>query len=296
MPSPRRWRSCIVTTPREAIQARIDLDKGAHFRAVLTSRVNSLQRPIDAATAGLLMKWGPVVDQLASTFPEVSIDALLANVAKVAKKTEVDEFRRMLRQEIADRVLGVADPESRVKALLDMIEVQPDSASRGHLFGEFRQRLQKADPKGVLKPDGQKPPPFYEKGFKATRQPDDVIELAAGHPDFPDNWAGTWLGEDKAGEGAFKIEQLEDLAKVFDPRIAFKHPGSKTVYKGEIFFFSEEQWAKNAQGEILGSKASHLLDGDPPGVILMYLDPKTGQLERYVAETVTPQMAPKGVR
>jgi hypothetical protein len=278
--------------PHEAIQARIRLERGAQFRAALQSRVNSLQHPMDAATAGLLMKWGPVVDHLASTFPDVSIDALLANISKIAKKGEADAFRRMLRKEIADRVLGVVEPENRVKALLDMIEIQPDSASRGHLFGEFRQRLQTADPKGVLKPANEKPPPFYEKGFASTRQPDDVIDVAAG-TDIP---AGTWLGEDKAGQGAFKIEQLEDLVKLWDPQLGgFKRAAkdANVAYKGEIFFFSEEQWAKNAHADILNNSATKpLLDADPPGVILMYLDPKTGQFRQFKAVAAPSAGAP----
>jgi len=40
----------------------------------------------------------------------------------------------VLRSTIVDQVLGIADPEERVQTLLAMIDIQPESASRGHLF------------------------------------------------------------------------------------------------------------------------------------------------------------------
>jgi hypothetical protein len=62
---------------------------------------------------------------------------------------------------------------------------------------------------------------------------------------------------------------------------------------GEIFFFSEEQWAKNARADILNNSATKpLLDADPPGVILMYLDPKTGQFRQFKAVAAPSAGAP----
>jgi hypothetical protein len=175
-----------------------------------------------------------------------------------------------------------------------MIQIQPDNASRGHLFGEFRKQLLDADPRGVMQAAGTKPARFYEPGFKASRQPDDVITVATGG-DIPQ---GTWLGEDKAGKNAFDIDQLVDLAKLWDPAAGGIKRAAKdaaAAYKGEIFFFSERRWAANAEKDIANhASTSHLLDGDPPAVVLLYIDPNTGTFTRYLkdARVVNPALNP----
>ena len=122
-----------------------------------------------------------------------------------------------------------------------------------------------------------------------------MIEVAANSQKIR---PGTHLGEYKAGAGAFKIDQLEDLAKLWDAGArGFKRAAKDTevAYKGEIYFFSERDWAVDAEEQIMkNAKTKRLLESDPPGVILMYLDPRTGGFTRYGA-TELPSAAGPGL-
>jgi hypothetical protein len=274
-----------ITDVAEAKRAQQTLKKaGLQFRAALGKRVRSGQ--IDAGTAGLLSKWGGAIDALISNFDldaeaqRKLIDKLLSTVGSSLTDEGEKVFRRELRDAIADRIMTL-EPARRSSALDSMIATQPENASRGHLFGEFRMRLMPTPeeipaPAPLFMAKGAKPKAFSGPDLIRTRTPDDVITVGSGG-EIPE---GTYLGEDKAGPGAFDMEQLEDLAKRWDEEAGgFKYaPTDPTIaYKGEIYFFSARADAEAAlEDMITHTQIGKLMNRKPPAVYVMFLEKDTG--------------------
>jgi hypothetical protein len=230
--------------PDGAVAARRALkDAAPGFRAELERRVAA--RAYDEGGAGLLAKWSKLIEQLDET-GLVKLSEVIALLPDNATKAGLDEFRRALRRRTVDALITkVQDPAERTKALYKLIDLQPDNASGGHLFTEFREEVMKRtvarmDPEGnthtsVLdgSPDQtggspvydvesfgttSKPPEFTGRDLAKTRRPDGVAKINAEiEGQLP---GGRYAIEDKTGDNAFDIQQAEDYARRSDPSLA----------------------------------------------------------------------------
>jgi hypothetical protein len=172
--------------------------------------------------------------------------------------------------------------------LHEMLALQPDEASKGHLFTEYRReamRAEKVDGSplyGVS--DGASPESFSGADLANRRTPDDVVHIREAVEN--QLGVGRYAVEDKTGPGAFKIEQAEDYA-----RRAYKpgKPGggftqtkgsTKTVYDGLIYVFSTEAEAIAGRESMQGNRVvQKLLDEEPGGIHVMYVN-RVGKVTR----------------
>ena len=255
-------------TGQAAIDARRALaEAGPGFRAQLAQRV--ADGTLDEGSAGLLAKWGHVLEQLESRSRDYSLgapltlDSFLGPLIGPVRAVDIDNFRRLVRQRTVDYLMAVRlkDPVEAQQALYDMIGIQPDPASGGHLFTAFRQRLMSADPEGAYTVAGKRPPPFEGSDLLKRRTPDDVVDIRAGvEKRLP---GGRYAIEDKTGPNAFDIHQARDYVKRSDPAVArraggdpaygmatggFKRTPTSTTseYDGLVYVFSRESEANTA--------------------------------------------------
>jgi hypothetical protein len=254
----------------EARQERLLRKKaaGPEFRKLLAKRIAT--GTMDEASAGLLAKWGRVLEDLESRFPgQIRMEDFLATLPKRALvESEVDDFRRLIRRRIVDELMEIDEPAERTKKLYELIKMQPDNASMGHLFTEYRNRAMGdvAD----LQVTGTKPM-FTRKDV--TRYADDVLYVkGAVYKNLPQ---GRFAVEDKTGKEAFKIVQAELYAKARDPKLnVFKPtPNSTESFDGIVYVFSRGSEAEKALYQLKMDKLTkNLLGVESGGIHVMYLD------------------------
>src|SRR4029079_18729414 len=89
--------------------------------------------------------WGRVLEKLESGY-EVKIYDVLARHVKSKSITagELSSLREELR-EITARELVKLRGSRRAQALHEMLEIQPDNASKGHLFREYRREAMRLE-------------------------------------------------------------------------------------------------------------------------------------------------------
>lgn len=141
------------------------------------------------------------------------------------------------------------------------------------------------------------------KGLGTTkRTPDGVADVTAKARGLP---PGRYAIEDKAGKGAFKLDQAEAYAKRSDPTLPRRTPGttgdatggfklsptSKTSeYDGVLYAFSTKAEAEAAIKMMQGSKwTGPLLGKHPGGIHVMFVD-ATGALTILKATAPTPRV------
>lgn len=79
--------------------------------------------------------------------------------------------------------MAIEDPAERVKTLYKMLELQPESASKGHLFTEYRRDLMSRtmhEGRPAYSVEGKRPEHAFEGSDLAmNRRPDDVVQIEA---------------------------------------------------------------------------------------------------------------------
>ena len=229
-----------------------------------------------------------MLEELEARF-NVDIKALLAKHlrSKSITDAELSAFRGELR-EITTREIMKLRGTKRAEVLHEMIAIQPDSASKGRLFREYRREAMRAETArgkpvyGV--PDDASPESFHGDDLKNRRTPDDIVHI---HDEAKNQLGpGRYAVEDKTGEHAFKIDQAEDYArrsyKAGKEGGGFTQTkGSKTtVYDGLMYVFSTEGEAKAAV-RFMEENAiiKKVLGKEPGGIHVMFID-DFGKVER----------------
>ena len=257
------------------------------MRGELHQRVERGQ--IDAGTAGLVAKWGEVAEALDSRFG-VSLKGMLQRhlTSKSITATELGRLRDEIREVTVAELMKLAG-KKRATVLHEMLELQPDSVSKGLLFREYRREAMKLETDANEIPlfdvsDGARPESFSGAGLKNRRTPDDVVHVVAeseGHLQ-----PGRYAVEDKTGKAAFKLDQAEDYAKrSYDAGKqggGFKTtPHSKDItYDGLIYVFSTKNEAEAALGVMKDNKLiENVLGKEPGGIHIMYVN-DYGKIDR----------------
>jgi hypothetical protein len=257
------------------------------WRTLLAKRVTD--NTLDEAGAGLLSKWGPLAEHLeARTGGAVSLARLLDEIpAGDITSTRLSSFRKALRRAEVDHIHSLP-VELRRAALDDLLARQPDQASKGHLFSDFRTesfaRLEDefGDPLVASFDDVTS---FHGADLTNRRTPDGALTIAGHREGFLP--PGTYAFEDKVGPGAFKIEQARDYARRFDPTLPRRTPGpfgeatggfragptgQQAEYDGVVFAFANEDDATSASILLKEDPITASATGRHPGISIFYLD------------------------
>ena len=203
-----------------------------------------------------------------------------------------EEFRRLIRRRTLDALTAIEDPAERVKALHKLLEIQPENASKGHLFTEFRRDLMARtmrEGQPVYSVEGKRPEHAFEgPDLTMKRRPDDTVQIQAAVEDqLP---RGRYAIEDKSGDHAFKLDQAEDYARRSDSKLARRGDGDLSVgsdkggfkltpesttseYDGLVYVFSREEEAEKAVDKMVKNNiVRSVLGKQPGGIHVMYLD------------------------
>ncbi|HWO25379.1 MAG TPA: hypothetical protein VNO30_41850 [Kofleriaceae bacterium] len=126
------------------------------------------------------------------------------------------------------------------------------------------------------------PGKFSGAGLARPRTPDGVVTVKL-QPDVEAHLPpGKYAIEDKAGQGAFKLDQARDYARrASDQAGGFKlTPHAKEAeYVGLVYVFSRESEAKAALKRMTDApEIKQLLGRHPAGIHVMYFDGETGDL------------------
>ncbi len=188
--------------------------------------------------------------------------------------------RGVIRRRTVDALATIEDPAERVKALYKTLELQPENASKGHLFTEYRRDLMirtthEGEP--LYDVDGRQPKPFEEPDLARQRKPDDVVRIRAQvEGKLP---PGRYAIEDKAGDTAFRLNQAEAYARrsvnAGEKSGGFKLAPERMTseYDGIVYVFSRRTEAKVALERMSDSKVIRpVLGKHPGGIHVMYLD------------------------
>lgn len=229
----------------------------------------------------MLARWGRTLEELAAK-AEVSgqrvgvaalADELLAGIPMPLTEARYDLFRHRLRTKTVDVLQGIEDGTERMKMLHEMIEVQAESRSRGELFSEFSTRDMTES--GTVTLEKGSPKRFTGTDLHKTRMGDRVGTVSVRQAQGTGLPTGRNLLEDKAGPGAFKIDQAEDYAKRATPGDGFRLTKTSTTkeYDNVVYLFSNEADAREAL-QALGRNPStrSLLGHNPGGFHLAFYD------------------------
>jgi hypothetical protein len=273
-----------------AEQAQRELARSGYRTVRVELRHLVEQGKIDAGTAGLVANWGHVLEDLESRFG-VDIKALLAKhlTSKSISDAGLSAFRTELREMTTREIMKLRGTK-RAEVLHEMLAIQPDNASKGHLFREYRREAMRAESVGG-KPvygvsDGASPESFHGADLKNRRTPDDVVHI---HEEATNQLGpGRYAVEDKTGEGAFKIDQAEDYARrshnAGQKGGGFtQSKGSKdVVYDGLIYAFSTKDEADAAIALMRNNGIiKNVLSKEPGGIHVMFID-VLGKVKRVV--------------
>jgi hypothetical protein len=265
-------------------------DAGPRFLAELEQRITA--GTLDEGSAGILARWGKVLDQL-DRDGMVPLQELLAKLPHgTLTEAAYEEFRHVIRRRTLDALTAIEDPAERVKALHKLLEIQPENASKGHLFTEFRRDLMARtmrEGQPVYSVEGKRPEHAFEgPDLTMKRRPDDTVQIQAEVEDqLP---RGRYAIEDKSGDHAFKLDQAEDYARRSDSKLARRGDGDLSVgndkggfkltpesttseYDGLVYVFSREEEAEKAVDKMVKDNiVRSVLSKHPGGIHVMYLD------------------------
>ena len=264
------------TDPGTLAVARAQSDSIAFaFQKQLAAKVAAKQ--LDEASAGLLLKWGNVIEELdrriGTTAAKRVMNEMVSQIPSGSlTEAQIDTFRRLVRTRTVEYLQTIRNGRQRMTALQDMLGFQPEPSSQGALFTEYRRGVLLAteDETSSAKLFGPREDtimPFKLKGV--TRTPDDAVTLET---DIPGLEQGRYALEDKAGEHAFKMDQARDYAK----GLAKGNSG----YDGLIYVFSTRDEATNALKQLTKDPATEaLLGAKRSGIHVSFFDARTGQWE-----------------
>jgi hypothetical protein len=130
----------------------------------------------------------------------VTPQQIVAGLLGVADTAVDQAFRASLRKASVDAIRN--RPQAEMPAVLrTLIAAQPNNSSRGALFHEFREASM---PTGLRVID---PPESGVTIAHSARRADGVVEVFGPTGVFGPTETGSYLGEDKAGPGAFDRDQ-----------------------------------------------------------------------------------------
>jgi hypothetical protein len=246
-----RLRGAALTDVRAAL-------RGTPFRNHLRSLVES--GAMNDVDAGLLIVWADFVEDVAQRM-ERAPSALravsgLPGTAGGMTDTALSNFRRTLREEVAQFVAAIRSGRRRMEVLHQVLEAAPDNRTRGELFTAFRQRLWAAEGSSVTRvvdAAGEPVPPTFDFpgfGTSGRRTADDLVDVAAGHGTLP---PGRYAVEDKTGPGAFSLSQAQAYAATTAPRRGLRRsptsPASED-FNGLVYTFSSPADANRALAQM----------------------------------------------
>jgi hypothetical protein len=267
--------------PKAATEARLRIQEaGPRFREALELKI--VRQELDVESAGLVAKWGPVIEQLETdsalgASQKFTMDMFLNRLPKGSlTEAQVDEFRRDIRRLTLDYIESLQRPTDRIKALHNMLEIQPDSRSKGELFQAFRTRFMKVEidvnEQPIYDVDPVPVTRFTGPGLKNPRSPDAVVDVRADvEAHLP---RGRYAIEDKSGAEAFKLDQAEDYAsRSFAGGFKATPESTKAAYDGLVYVFSRKAEADIALKQLRGSAVTApVLGKHPGGIHMMYFD------------------------
>lgn len=259
---------------------------GPNFRVVLQSRLG--KGGMDKASAGMLARWGRPMEDLAvkaqasgqrMTFQSLA-DEMLAGIEMPLTEAGYDLFRHRVRAKTVEVLHGIEDGAERMKMLHEMIAVQPDSGSRGHLFSAFREEDMTAN--SLMALESGTPKAFTGSDLGKVRTPDGAGTVNAAQSKATGLPKGRNALEDKTGAGAFNMEQAEDYAKRAKAGAGFRltKAGKTTEYDNVVYVFSNRDDARAAYTRLDdATDIDGLLDRNPGGFHVMFYD-EEGNLQR----------------
>ncbi len=256
---------------------------GPHFRKVLERKVGSQVGQMDEAAAGMLSRWGRTLEELAAKegiAVEALADDVLNGVSFPLTEAGYDKFRHNIRSRTVKYLHQIEDGGEQMKALHEMIDAQPDSGSRGHLFTEFAKKDKAANK--VLPYEEGTPKSFTGSDLNKIRTPDGAANVAKKNRLELDE--GRYAVEHKTGPGAFKMDQAEDYARRAREGHGFRltKGGQIAEYDNIAYVFSNQADAEAAMNQLSnGQLTNRLLDRNPGGFHVMFYD-EQGELTRIL--------------
>ena len=146
-------------------------DAGPRFRAELERRLAA--GTLDEGSAGILARWSKVINQL-DRDGMVPLQEILAKLPHGSlTEAAYEEFRHVVRRRTVEALRAIEDPAQRVKTLYKLLDLQPDSASKGHLFTEYRRDLMAStihEGEPLYDVEGKQPKPFEGPGLAQRRR------------------------------------------------------------------------------------------------------------------------------
>jgi peptide methionine sulfoxide reductase MsrA len=197
---------------------------------------------------GQIRKWADVIEKLQSQMGGsngLNLDNLLKDIPAEYKEKHYEQFRHQLRDKTIQAILTEPDGSKRQELLQEFLDLQPDPKSKGELFTAFRKQTQGENIEGIREKDTA-----LKLDNETGRVADDVIsvtdDIEAGPP------VGKYLVEDKAGPGAFKLDQAKDYFESLDPVNGTVKTKDGKQYNGIVYFFDSRESAQNAKRIIQG--------------------------------------------
>lgn len=241
---------------------------------------------LDPSDMGLMYGYWNVIDKLQGALSQARRQAMLqdviGNVEFPLTSNKYSDFRRRLRQQIIDHVTTTQTTRTQqveLKRFLDMEGIEP--GFKGELFQMYqRHRAQQAG-SGMSLIDvepttGQRGkivlPEVRTEGGSRFREPDGAVNITSpsGMTGAPPK--GNHLVENKAGPGAFKIEQARDYHRLFseapETNLRLTSGGRERDFKGLIYIFDSPESARSAARAL--SRESPSLLGPP--IYVLFLD------------------------
>jgi hypothetical protein len=207
----------------------------------------------------LIQGYGPAISKVRVARDEAAdglVDELLAGIEPGYSEAAHRVFRRKLRAKMLEDILrdksGVArTPGDSRKLLGEYVGELPDSASKGALFGAYREAslgngaLEHVKPLANMRPRAQLAAGARGPGTPAvTRNADGAVHITKKVGDGPP--PGVFAAEDKAGS-SFNPEQAHDYATAVGGG-QWIVPGTNPpqTFEGMIYFFQESKTAEAA--------------------------------------------------
>jgi len=210
----------------------------------------ALERAADAAELTPYQRayarhYEPVFKELEKHGVEPS--AILNRVKGLSDSAADQAIRDNLRAEMLKKIKQ-ALPKERPGLLKRFLDVQPSNGDRGELFTQFRAENL---PGGVEKVDlGPKSTTLAN----TSRRADGAIKITNPPPGAAKQGVkpGTYLAEDKAGPGAFQLDQAQRYSKALNDGGGVITAANEQRYQGIVYFFSKDTYAREALSKLQG--------------------------------------------
>ena len=173
----------------------------------------------------------------------IAPSAILNRVAGGSEAATGQAIRDNLRAAMLDTI-NKAQPTQRPGLLKRFLDAQPSNGDRGELFTQFRAEHL---PRGVEKVDLG---PRSTTLAGTSRRADGSIEIR--NPPTRELKRGEYLAEDKAGPGAFQLDQAQRYSKALTDGRGRITATNGREYQGIVYFFSNQREAQAALNQVRG--------------------------------------------